>query len=98
MPDADPRELVRITHPDVDAVGGPVPRSALRVLVGWSVAGEDQPTTVDEPLRTKADLERYAAAHGVDVTGASTKADLAARIDAHNQTPAPIAGEPAPTD
>lgn len=50
----DPNDLVRIKHPDVDAIGGPVTRASVDETwkhLGWSVLSADEEATYLERRR-----------------------------------------------
>jgi len=82
----NPRELVRIKHPDVNALGGPVPRSAVPLLGDgkWEVATPEDIAAAGSSRtagKTVAQLRDYAEQHGIDLGKATTKAAIIAVID-----------------
>lgn len=68
MPDKDPNELVRIKHPQIEGLGGPVPRYALDDL--WSKKGWSEATAAD---LEKAATQAEATALGIDTSATAGK-------------------------
>jgi len=68
---------VFIKHPDIDALGGPVPESAFTSLWegrGWSLATDDE--VADHLADAKERTERVATLTAEDVDGITRRADL----------------------
>lgn len=96
MPEeTSPRDMIRIAHPDVDAIGGPVTRKAFDEVwspKGWTevdplVAAANEATVIDEPVTdlnslTKEKLTALAHERGVSVDPSDSKQTLIDKLRA----------------
>ncbi len=68
---------VRLRHPGTDGEWD-CPAAAVD---GWLDLGWERVSAGSRSSMTKTELEAYAADHGADLAGASTKADILAAIE-----------------
>lgn len=100
----NPNEPVFIKHPDVDSIGGPVPRHAFETVwrsKGWtevpatavaasSILGRD---VTDLNRLGRDDLDNVARNLGFDPSNAKTKDEVIGLIEGHPATtPTPAGG------
>ncbi len=70
-------DRVTLRHPGTDGEWD-CPAAAVD---GWLDLGWERVSAGSLSSKSKTDLETYAADHGVDLAGASTKADIVAAIE-----------------
>lgn len=85
---------IRLVHPATDGVYEAVDQDAADVLAesGWLPASDSNDGAAAHPTdaldeMTVAQLQDFAAAHGIDLGDASRKADIADAIRTHQSTP-----------
>lgn len=108
--------LVTLTHPDLDAeIEVPEIAVRIHERSGWrpkyeqidaTPLGASEPSSIDGPLadpwasKTVAEMREHAAAHGIDLGGATRKADVRAAIEefeasaSDEKASAPVADNP----